>query len=63
MRNWPDQPGERRCINCDQRLIATNAPRPEQLERPSEPTVQYVCPDNHERWAYDSESHQWRQMY
>jgi len=62
-RNWTEQPGERRCINCDQRLVADRHPSAETPERPAEPTIHYVCPDNHERWAYDSQSGEWRQMY
>lgn len=63
-RNWAEQPGERRCINCDQRLVAANAPTTQASPKPAaEPTVQYVCPDNHERWMYDARSREWRQMY
>lgn len=62
-RNWAEQPGERRCINCDQRLVADARPSPESPKPVVERTVQYVCPDNHERWAYNSQSREWRQMY
>ena len=66
-RFWTEQPGERRCINCDQRLIAYSGPSAETTAQPASapaPTVlNYVCPDDHERWAYDSQSHEWRQMY
>ncbi len=62
-RNWPEQPGERRCVNCDQRLIAESRQPRESAEVPDPPTINYVCPDDHERWAYDSQSREWRQMY
>jgi hypothetical protein len=62
-RNWLEQPGERRCVNCDQRLIA-DASRTSDVAEPREvSTVHYVCPDNHERWAYNSRLREWRQMY
>jgi hypothetical protein len=62
-RNWTEQPAERRCINCDQRLVADEQPPRGMAERPAGSTVHYVCPDNHERWAYNSQSREWRQMY
>lgn len=62
-RNWPEQPGERRCVNCDQRLVADAPASREAAELPKSSTVQYVCPDNHERWAYDAQSRVWRQVY
>jgi uncharacterized protein YlaI len=62
-RNWAERPGERRCINCDQRLVADGPPAPASPKPAQEPTVQYVCPDNHERWAYNAQSREWRQMY
>ena len=61
--NWADLPGERRCVNCDQRLVADAPVVPEATPAPPEPTVHYVCPDNHERWSYNSQSREWRQMY
>lgn len=62
-RYWPEHPGERRCVNCDQRLIEEPERPHAELSRPSASTVKYVCPDNHERWLYDSRSQQWQQMY
>lgn len=62
-RNWPEHPGERRCVNCDQRLIAEPRRPADTAELPAPPAVNYVCPDDHERWAYDSQSREWRQMY
>jgi hypothetical protein len=61
--NWTEQPGERRCVNCDQRLVADAPSLREPAEPSAESTVHYVCPDNHERWAYNSQSREWRQMY
>lgn len=62
-----EQPGERRCVNCDQRLVAYSAPsdaaQAPSSSEPSPSVLDYVCPDDHERWAYDSQSRQWRQMY
>ena len=70
-RFWSDNPGERRCVNCDQRLVTANgtqtlsAPDEAALtgSEPPETVLNYVCPDNHERWAYNSQSREWRQMY
>lgn len=65
-RSWPEDPGERRCVNCDQRLVAEYPPpgSTEALttDTPAD-TLDYVCPDDHERWMYDSQSKEWRQVY
>ena len=62
-RHWPEHPGQRRCVNCDQRLIAASEGERDQREAPEPLLVHYVCPDDHERWAYNSQSREWRQMY
>lgn len=67
-RFWSENPGERRCVNCDQRLVAANGTHAlfaaqDEATPPSETVLNYVCPDNHERWAYNSQSREWRQMY
>jgi hypothetical protein len=66
-RFWTEQPGERRCVNCDQRLVASSEPfagrTQSSLPDPPPAILNYVCPDDHERWAYDSQSREWRQMY
>lgn len=62
-KRFPETPGERRCVNCDQRLVTDPMPPP-QLAAPTPPAaVNYVCPDDHERWVYDPKSREWRQMY
>jgi hypothetical protein len=66
-RYWTERPGERRCVNCDQRLVADSASSLQPVSSPppeSAAGVQnYVCPDDHERWAYNPNSREWRQMY
>jgi hypothetical protein len=58
-----ETPGERRCISCDQRLITDSGPPPPPPGALRQPAVSYVCPDDHERWVYDSHSRKWTQMY
>lgn len=65
-RSWPEDPGERRCVNCDQRLVARVASpglSEPQAAGTAADTLDYVCPDDHERWMYDSRSKAWRQVY
>lgn len=65
-RYWSEHPGERRCVNCDQRLVAdSESPANASVATTETPAaiLNYVCPDNHERWAYNSHSREWRQMY
>lgn len=65
-RYWPEDPRDRRCVNCDQRLVAhSGSPLPAEPPRNDAPadTLDYVCPDDHERWTYNSQSKEWRQMY
>jgi hypothetical protein len=58
-----ETPGERRCISCDQRLITEPASPPPLAGPTPQPAVSYVCPDDHERWVYESHARKWTQMY
>jgi hypothetical protein len=62
-RNWSDQPGERRCVSCDQRLVADARETADSATPASDAILHFVCPDNHERWMYKTDSREWRQMY